>query len=395
MQIPNAAGFIPNQSVVDGLINVFNTFGRDAKDRRQAELGQTKAQTANIQAVTDWIPDKSAQGWTGLDLEDQRIKESSRQWDSRVGQEKTNGLIDMFKSMSMSNATSPESQKSLAFDILSNLGSMGPAGQTKLEVDQVNQARQGMIDKATTIGAPKKGGPTTPAGIAINSMLHPALGLYRAAENYVQSQPSGAPKENLNNSALGGGIGGLMGGVEQLFNMLKGLGSKKEPQAQTQPTSSPSGQSLNQLQVPSNVPTASASTPALDQLFAQLKAGQGNRGNATIFGHMLDGSPDPEDNGLGAFGANTRDPKLEGVSLPFATLDQNFGSHRNANDIRNALVAVLNPKTGQQGSFPIVDKGPAGWTGNSIDLTGAAGKRLGATGKDEMIFQILKSLPKT
>lgn len=66
MAAPNAAGFIPNETIFDTIIKLFNTFGADAKDRRGAEIDQTRAQTANVNDTMAWRSDQSAQNWEQL-----------------------------------------------------------------------------------------------------------------------------------------------------------------------------------------------------------------------------------------------------------------------------------------------------------------------------------------
>lgn len=109
-------------------------------------------------------------------------------------------------------------------------------------------------------------------------------------------------------------------------------------------------------------------------------------GSATVFGRNLDGSIDSQDNGIGAWGANTRDPSLVGVSLPISLLKAKYGDTSAA---KGQMVEVINPKTGSRIVAPIVDKGPAAWTGNAIDLTYGAAKQLNASGKDAMQFRFM------
>jgi len=109
----------------------------------------------------------------------------------------------------------------------------------------------------------------------------------------------------------------------------------------------------------------------------------GGQGYATVFGLNPDGSVDKADNGVGAFGANTRDPSLRGVSLPESALIAQFGSTAAA---KGQMVSVTNPATGKTSRLPIVDIGPGESTGNALDLTYGAMKDLGGTGKDKMSY---------
>jgi hypothetical protein len=103
---------------------------------------------------------------------------------------------------------------------------------------------------------------------------------------------------------------------------------------------------------------------------------------------------DPEDNGWGAFGYNTRDPKLVGGSLPVDVLTQSIGDYIHdpaiIRQIKNGdyKIAVTNAN-GQTEIVPIVDAGPANWTGNLVDLTWAAQKKLGLSGKDQVDVQLI------
>ena len=129
-------------------------------------------------------------------------------------------------------------------------------------------------------------------------------------------------------------------------------------------------------------------------------------GNATTFGLNpntvvnADGTVDTkyidkEDNGYGAFGYNTRDPKLVGASLPVEVLKQSIGDYTKNPKIWSQIhngeykIAVTNPKTGQTEVMNIVDSGPATWTGNAVDLTYGATKKLGFTGKDNASYKLI------
>ncbi len=102
-------------------------------------------------------------------------------------------------------------------------------------------------------------------------------------------------------------------------------------------------------------------------------------GQATIFGLDYHARNDRTDNGVGAFGYNTRDPRLIGCSLPIPVLLQsigreNFGLIRR----RQYLVSIHSHYSGKTiTGVPIVDEGPAMWTGNCIDLTYGAVQAIG------------------
>jgi len=109
------------------------------------------------------------------------------------------------------------------------------------------------------------------------------------------------------------------------------------------------------------------------------------KGLATTFGYK-----DPEDNGVGAWGHKTNDPNIMGASLPIAMLRDHFGDENLA---KGKMVEVRNPENGKTIKVPIVDKGPAAWVverqGPTVDLTHAASKAIGATGKTPVEFRIL------
>src|ERR1700732_1033437 len=94
-------------------------------------------------------------------------------------------------------------------------------------------------------------------------------------------------------------------------------------------------------------------------------------GGASTFGLNPDGSLDTQDNGRGYFGYNTRDPNLRGVSLPFSVFRREIGNEKDpavqqAVKSGNYMVQVSGPN-GQE-TLPIVDLGPASWTGKAADL---------------------------
>ena len=92
-------------------------------------------------------------------------------------------------------------------------------------------------------------------------------------------------------------------------------------------------------------------------------------GRSTIFGLNFDGSIDPTDNGKGAFGYYTRDKSLIGCSLPIPILEQSIGNDEAIWE-KKFTVSILSHVTGKYLRLvPVVDKGPAVWTGNAIDCT--------------------------
>lgn len=119
------------------------------------------------------------------------------------------------------------------------------------------------------------------------------------------------------------------------------------------------------------------------------------QGRSTVFGLNMDGSIDPEDNGQGAFGYNTRDPELKGFSLPVDTIKKYIGDYTKDPAVYRAIqsgryrVAATNLDTGQSLTAPIVDAGPAKWTGNVLDSTLGAARHLGLDGDGRVSYQIL------
>jgi hypothetical protein len=116
---------------------------------------------------------------------------------------------------------------------------------------------------------------------------------------------------------------------------------------------------------------------------------------ATIFGLNTNGSIDSLDNGKGFMGANTRDPSLQGVSIPIDAFKQLYGS---VNAGKQAIqkygspqFEVTNPKTGLTILAPLADLGPSvgqQQKGIGLDLTYGASKALGGTGLDTMQYKV-------
>lgn len=109
------------------------------------------------------------------------------------------------------------------------------------------------------------------------------------------------------------------------------------------------------------------------------------RGRSTIFALNCDGSIDEGDNGQGFFGYATRSKTLMGVSLPLEVVRQTIGNYGlpdvfGAIAARRFLVQVRNVKNGRSILAPIVDLGPAAWTGNLVDLLYAPDLHLGTQG---------------
>lgn len=118
-------------------------------------------------------------------------------------------------------------------------------------------------------------------------------------------------------------------------------------------------------------------------------------GNTTTFGLDYNtGGYDSQDNGKGAFGYNTRDPNLEGASLPIEVIKQSIGDYTRDPKIYAAIkrgdyqVNVTGPD-GKSRLIPIVDAGPAEWTGNALDLTYKSSHDFNTGGKAKLGYQII------
>jgi hypothetical protein len=116
---------------------------------------------------------------------------------------------------------------------------------------------------------------------------------------------------------------------------------------------------------------------------------------ATIFGLNTNGSIDSLDNGRGFMGANTRDPSLQGVSIPIDAFKQLYGSvsagKQAIQKYGSPQFEVTNPKTGQTILAPLADLGPSvgqQQKGVGLDLTYGASQALGGTGLDTMQYKV-------
>jgi hypothetical protein len=95
----------------------------------------------------------------------------------------------------------------------------------------------------------------------------------------------------------------------------------------------------------------------------------------TIFALQWDGkTPDPSDNGVGAWGANTRDANMIGCALPIKLLESTFGG----GSIKGFTVEFYSHVTQVTvRNVDIVDAGPAAWTHRLADGTFGLHKALG------------------
>jgi N-acetyl-anhydromuramyl-L-alanine amidase AmpD len=119
-------------------------------------------------------------------------------------------------------------------------------------------------------------------------------------------------------------------------------------------------------------------------------------GNGTTFGLNYDGSADPMDTGKdSAFGLRTADKNLEGASLPVSVIKNSIGDYSNNPEIMDAIkrgdykVAVTSANGSVTKVVPIVDAGPADWTGNAIDLTYRTSHDLNTNGKAKVGYRII------
>lgn len=87
IQIPSAAGFIPNESVMDSIGKIYNLFSKDAKDRRAAELANLKENTRATSNMIDFVrPDASRQGWAQIGTANTNAATNARQVDNQNSQ---------------------------------------------------------------------------------------------------------------------------------------------------------------------------------------------------------------------------------------------------------------------------------------------------------------------
>jgi hypothetical protein len=84
--VPSGAGYIPSESVLDGITKIMQLFGPEAKQRRAAELDSVKAGTRNTNTRTDYIPDESSRGWASVDVARQNANTAGRQVDNQASQ---------------------------------------------------------------------------------------------------------------------------------------------------------------------------------------------------------------------------------------------------------------------------------------------------------------------
>jgi len=115
---------------------------------------------------------------------------------------------------------------------------------------------------------------------------------------------------------------------------------------------------------------------------------------SSIFGLNYDRSVDTQDNGKGAFGANTRDPNLKGVSLPEKFIREHIGDTTDPT-VRAAITSgeyqvKVTTASGRSGLYALVDQGPAEWTGKGIDLTYGATRDLGINQNTAVHYQLIK-----
>jgi hypothetical protein len=126
-------------------------------------------------------------------------------------------------------------------------------------------------------------------------------------------------------------------------------------------------------------------------------------GNATTFGLNYDGTRDYEDNGIGFYHDpvtgrpyNTRDPALVGASVNKADLIAYFGNSVLEPDSaisrmisRGEIQVQIARADGGVVQMPMVDQGPAAWTGATMDLTMAASRLFHTQGKSALGYRFV------
>ena len=126
-------------------------------------------------------------------------------------------------------------------------------------------------------------------------------------------------------------------------------------------------------------------------------------GYATCFGLDYDtGKRDPEDNGLGAWGAHTANKDVIGVSLPEKVYLRTFGIEGDWSSgarsvgkfLSESKIQVAVSKDGKTVLADVVDAGPAAWAVAKnhvvIDLTYALAHQLDTKGKAIVSYSIIK-----
>lgn len=118
-----------------------------------------------------------------------------------------------------------------------------------------------------------------------------------------------------------------------------------------------------------------------------------------VAGTRWGGADDGMDSGMTASGVDTKgNPTILGVSLPMrlvlkhGTFDETAGSPI-PHLPWNLTVRVHSPTTGKSADAPLIDIGPAKWTGNAVDLSNQLVKILGLTlaaGEYLLDYRILK-----
>lgn len=73
INIPNAAGFIPSESVLDGIGKLYNLFSPEAKAKRAADLAFTQSQTGHNVADTAAIPQRVGFEGRRVGVEESRL----------------------------------------------------------------------------------------------------------------------------------------------------------------------------------------------------------------------------------------------------------------------------------------------------------------------------------
>jgi hypothetical protein len=113
---------------------------------------------------------------------------------------------------------------------------------------------------------------------------------------------------------------------------------------------------------------------------------------ASVFGLNMDGTPDPEDNAIGAWGDVTTNPSLVGAAIPKSVAIAHFGTFAAT---RHQKIEVTRLANDLSIVAPIVDLGPKEGPnspvskGVALDLTLAAQKALGGNGMIEVKYRFV------
>jgi hypothetical protein len=421
-QAPSAAGFIPQESALSDILKMYSYFSpeqrqlrRIAPQQAQADVSKTQAETGllggqaeEIQKQLPWIGREAAANIArtmaetrstnvGTQATQASIPWIGREAESKLGLEKAQqGMYGAHASYFSETPEAKELNSRLM--ALDHLAPFLPDGLKQIMTQDLAKQvdptgiQQGLDSQAATAAQQKamldsvmqRTGRAT-QGPASTQTIDPGTSAPQ------QQKSSGGDQAPDPNARQGGLLPAILSPLKSLWDAYGG-DSYGWPGSATQEDQNPMNP-INILfgmkpQHPSTGAPSQSTPPAGAPTSMNGSAGGGMYpGLATMFGLNPDGSVDKQDNGVGAWGANTRDPNLAGVAVHPEEL-QAMGIPQS--QWPNVKVAVTNPSTGKSGIFPNVDK--LGNPNAGVDLTYGAGKQLGATGADHIVYHILNAL---